>query len=176
MARATVSRFFGAQGERMAGFVGHYTNRIDAKGRVSIPAPLRAELARDGYAGVFCYPSLDMRTVDAGGNGLLTVIEKHISRFAPYTEEHDLLSTAFYGASEHLKIDQDGRISLTEDLKDAAGIGDHVTFVGQSYKFQIWHPDRFAEHRTEARKRALALRKAGWAPNASSVQAAEETE
>jgi len=144
----------------MAGFVGHYTNRIDAKGRVSVPAPLRAELARDGHDGLFCYPSLDMRAIDAGGNGLLGVIDQHLARFAPFTEEHDYLSTALYGASDRLKIDGDGRITLSDELKDFAGIGDTVTFVGQGYKFQIWAPDRFDEHRKEAQRRVLALRKA----------------
>ena len=40
-------------------FVSNYTLRLDAKGRVSIPAPYRAVLARDGFEGLYCYPTLD---------------------------------------------------------------------------------------------------------------------
>ena len=35
-------------------FVSHYTLRLDTKGRVSIPAPFRAVLARDGFEGLYC--------------------------------------------------------------------------------------------------------------------------
>lgn len=151
----------------MSGFVGNITNKIDAKGRVSIPAPFRAALVRDGYEGLYCYPSLDMKAIDAGGNQLLAVIGEKLAGFEPFTEDHDFLSTAFYGMSEALKIDQDGRVSLTDGIKDYAGITDQVTFVGQGYKFQIWDPARFAEHREEARRRAQALRRGGSRPVAA---------
>jgi len=143
----------------MSGFVSHYTKKIDSKGRVSIPAAFRAALARDGYDGLYCYPSLDMQTVDAGGNGLLAEIERRLGVFEPFTEEHDFLSTAFYGMSEVLNIDGDGRVILSDAIKDTAGIEDEVSFVGQGYKFQIWEPSRFGLHRDEARRRALALRR-----------------
>ncbi len=145
----------------MTGFVSRFTNRIDRKGRVSVPAAFRQVLVRDGFEGLYCYPSLDMNAVDAGGRGLLAEIEKRLARFEPFTEEHDFLSTAFYGLSEHLTMDAEGRIGLTETLREAAGITDEVTFVGQGYKFQIWEPQRYREHEAEARKRALALRRPG---------------
>ena len=56
-------------------FVSHYTLRLDAKGRVSIPASFRAVLARDGFEGLYCYPTLDRPALDAGGNALLAEIE-----------------------------------------------------------------------------------------------------
>ena len=143
----------------MSGFVSRFTNRIDRKGRVSVPAAFRQVLSRDGFDGLYCYPSLDMQAVDAGGNGLLSEIEKRLGRFEPFTEEHDYLSTAFYGLSERLSMDAEGRIGLTPTLMDFAGITDEVTFVGQGYKFQIWEPKRYLAHEAEARKRALALRR-----------------
>ncbi len=143
----------------MNGFVSRYTNRIDRKGRVSVPAPFRQVLARDGFEGLYCYPSLDMQAVDAGGNGLLGEIERHLARFEPFTEAHDYLSTAFYGLSERLAMDPEGRIGLTPSLLECTGIAEAVTFVGQGYKFQIWAPERYAEHEAEARRRALALRR-----------------
>jgi MraZ protein len=143
----------------MSGFVSRFTNRIDRKGRVSVPAAFRQVLARERFEGLYCYPSLDMQAVDAGGQGLLTEIERHLARFEPFTEEHDYLSTAFYGLSERLTLDAEGRIGLTPTLIDFAGIGDEVTFVGQGYKFQIWEPSRYREHEAEARRRAQALRR-----------------
>ncbi len=143
----------------MQGFVSNYTKKVDAKGRVSVPAAFRAALARDGFEGLYCYPSLDMKAVDAGGNGLLGQIERRLALFESFTEEHDFLSTAFYGMSELINIDGDGRIVLTPTIRDCAGIDNQVTFVGQGYKFQIWEPGKFAEHSAEARNRALAMRR-----------------
>jgi MraZ protein len=143
----------------MNGFVSRITNRIDRKGRVSVPAAFRQVLAHDGFEGLYCYPSIDMQAIDAGGNGLLSEIEKRLARFEPFTEDHDYLSTAFYGLSEHLIMDAEGRIGLTPTLIDFSGIADEVTFVGQGYKFQIWEPSRYREHEAEARRRALLLRK-----------------
>ena len=40
-------------------FVSNTTLRLDAKGRVSIPASFRSVLARDDFAGLYCYPALD---------------------------------------------------------------------------------------------------------------------
>src|SRR5208337_5119121 len=65
-------------------FVGNYTSRLDAKGRVSIPASFRAVLARDGYEGLYVHPSLDADAVDCGGNALLREIDDLLARLSPY--------------------------------------------------------------------------------------------
>ncbi len=67
----------------MGRFVSHYMLRLDAKGRISVPASFRAVLARDGFAGLYCYPALDRPALDAGGNALLAEIEALISGFSP---------------------------------------------------------------------------------------------
>ena len=118
-------------------FVSNYTLRLDAKGRVSIPAPFRAVLARDGFEGLYCYPTLDRPALDAGGNALLKEIETLIARFPPYSEEREQFSAALYGTSEVLKIDGEGRAVLTEGLKSHAGIKDEISFAGLGHKFQI---------------------------------------
>ncbi|ACB94333.1 division/cell wall cluster transcriptional repressor MraZ [Beijerinckia indica] len=140
-------------------FVSHFTNRLDAKGRVSIPASFRAVLARDGFEGLYVHPSIDAEAIDCGGHGLLREIDELLGRLSPYSEERDMFSTALLGTSEILKVDSEGRVVLTENVKTYAGIGSEVTFVGQGYKFQIWEPGRFRTHLEEARNRVRDLRK-----------------
>jgi MraZ protein len=143
----------------MERFVSHFTNRLDAKGRVSIPAPFRAVLARDGFEGLYIYPSLDRNALECGGNALLAEIDGLIGRFAVYSEEREQFSTALLGTSEILKVDPEGRVALSETLKEYAGIADHVTFVGVGRKFQIWEPGRFQAHLSEAKESVRTLRK-----------------
>src|ERR1700674_4328515 len=140
-------------------FVSNYTLRLDAKGRVSIPAPYRAVLARDGFDGLYCYPTLDRPALDAGGNALLAEIDQLIGRFAPYSDEREDFSAALYGTSETLKIDGEGRVILTDGLKTHAGIAEAVAFVGLGHKFQIWEPERFRAQLAEATGKVRALKK-----------------
>src|SRR5262249_56602725 len=111
--------------------------RLDTRGGVPIPARFRAVLARDGFEGPYCYPTLDRPARDAGGNALLKEIDTLIARFPPYSEEREQFSAALYGTSEVVKIDGEGRAVLTEPLKTHAGIKDEITFVGLGHKFQI---------------------------------------
>jgi MraZ protein len=139
-------------------FVSHHVNRVDAKGRVSIPAPFRAVLARDGFDGLYVHRSLDAEALDCGGNTLLGQIEAVLDGFSPFSQERDIYSTALLGTSEILKLDSEGRVILPDALKDFAGITSEVTFVGQGFKFQIWEPGRFRAHLDEAKGRMRILR------------------
>jgi MraZ protein len=140
-------------------FVSNFTLRLDAKGRVSIPAAYRSVLARDGFDGLYVYPTLDRPALDAGGNALLGEIEQLIGRFAPFSDEREDFSAALYGTSETLKIDGEGRVVLSEPLKAHAEIAETVAFVGLGHKFQIWEPERFRAQLAEATGKVRALKK-----------------
>ncbi len=139
-------------------FVSHYMLRLDAKGRISVPAPYRAVLARDGFDGLYCYPALDCRALEAGGNALLAEIEALIAGFSPFSDQREQFSLALYGTSETLKIDAEGRVVLTDALKAHAEIADTATFVGLGHKFQIWEPSRFRAELAEATEKVRAFK------------------
>ena len=107
----------------MDGFVATFSNRLDAKGRVSVPASFRAVLAREGRtASIATRPSTGRRSMPAAtGSSRRSERARH---FETFSEDHESLSTAFYGESGILKIDPDGRIILPEEMRDYAGIGE----------------------------------------------------
>ena len=142
-------------------FVAHYTNRFDAKGRISIPAPFRSVLARDGFDGLYIHPSLDAPALDCGGNALLKRIDALLDSMPPYSPAHDMFATALLGTSEILRPDSEGRISLSAASRAHLNLDREAVFVGQGYKFQIWQPGHFAERLAAAR---LALRQLRQAP------------
>lgn len=139
-------------------FVSNFTYRLDAKGRVSIPASFRAVLARDGFDGLYVHPALDAAALDAGGNALLSEIDALLSTLSPYSEARDHLSTALLGTSEVLKVDSEGRVILTDALRTHAEVRDAVTFVGQGHKFQLWEPERFKTYLEEARAKVRQIK------------------
>jgi MraZ protein len=140
-------------------FVSQFTNRLDAKGRVSIPASFRGLLAKDGYEGLYVHPTLDFPALDCGGNALLAEISALLDRLPAFSEERDVFATALMGASEILKIDPEGRIVLTDRMREQAGITDQVTFVGHGHKFQLWEPEQFRAHFEQSRDRLKVLRR-----------------
>ncbi len=147
-------------------FVSTFTNRLDAKGRVSIPAPFRAVLERQSSVGshgaqpsIYCYPALDAAALDAGGESLAVTIDGLLAGLPDYSDERDELSVALYGDVQLLSIDGDGRIVIPESLRAHAGLETQVTFVGLGQKFQIWAPERFEERRARAREKVRQTRK-----------------
>jgi MraZ protein len=139
-------------------FVANFTLRLDSKGRVSIPGPFRSVLTRDGLEGLYCYPALDRPAIDAGGNALMAEIEALIGRYAPFSDQREQFALALYGTSETMKIDGEGRVVLSENLKRHAGITETVAFVGLGNKFQIWEPGRFNSELAEATQKVRALK------------------
>jgi MraZ protein len=131
-------------------FVSHHMLRLDAKGRISVPASFRAVLARDGFDGLYCYPAFDRPALDAGGNALLAEIETLIAGFSSFSEQREQFSLALYGSSETLKIDGEGRVVLSDAHKRHAGIAEAAVFVGLGHKFRIWEPERFRAELAEA--------------------------
>jgi MraZ protein len=141
-------------------FVATFSNRLDQKGRVSVPAPFRAVLAREGQDGLYCYPALDRPAIDGGGQRLMQAISERLHVFETFSEDYESLSTAFYGESRILKIDPDGRIVLPEELRAYAGITDVAVFVGQGFKFQIWEPEHFSARQRETREHLRSVTRA----------------
>src|SRR5205085_7974330 len=112
----SVGQSEGRRGSRkgMDRFVSTFTNKIDANGRVSVPAPFRAVLERDGYTqgtpgGIYCYPSLDAPALDAGGQSLARKIDGLLDGLPVYSDERDELSVALFGVVHIFAFDQDGR-------------------------------------------------------------------
>jgi MraZ protein len=133
-------------------------NKIDSKGRISIPAPFRSVLEFQGYPGVYLFPSFTSRAIDGGGQELIDQISLSVEKMQLFSEETDALSTALFSDTYSLSYDQDGRISLPELLIEHANLRERVIFVGQGRKFQMWNPDDFKLFKREAKIKALENR------------------
>lgn len=144
-------------------FLSSAINRIDAKGRVSIPAHFRSILQMQGQGELYALRALEVPAMDVGGPELLEKYEARIALEDPFLRTAEDMSFYVHGDGAFLKIDQDGRITMTDFIRGHTGITTEAAFVGRGSFFQIWEPGRLETHRAEVRSRLLSLRQ-GSAP------------
>ncbi len=149
-------------------FLSNAINRVDKKGRVSIPAPFRPMLATSSR--LYCLMSVDQPTVDAGGHELIERGEAYLAKLDPFSAEYELYSFVLHGDSSELKIDGEGRIALTDAIREQTGIEDQAAFVGRGHFFQVWEPEKFLAYREAARARVAEMRQGRNSNTGSGVQ------
>ena len=135
-------------------FLSTYENKLDKKGRVSVPASFRSYLSNLGYNGVICYPSFNYQAIEAWSQDRVEKISNSIDSLSPFEEKRDFFATSILSESTNLQFDGEGRISLTQKLLKHAKIKNNMLFVGQGKTFQIWEPTIFEKFKVTARKKA----------------------
>ena len=139
-------------------FLSSYENKIDKKGRVSVPATFRSHLGSMGYNGFVSYPSFNHPALEACSQDRIERLSKTIDSLNPFEEKRDFFATSILSESENLQFDTEGRISLSDKLIDHAKIKNNVLFVGLGKTFQIWEPINFEKFKIVARKKAYQNR------------------
>jgi MraZ protein len=134
-------------------FLSTFTNKVDRKGRVSVPASFRAAVAGQSFAGIVAYRSFKLDALEGCDVGRIAEMSQRLDTLEQFSEEHDNLSSIF-ADMQQLAFDPEGRIVLPEPLAGHAGITDVAVFVGRGSTFQIWEPGRYERHETEVRERA----------------------
>jgi MraZ protein len=128
----------------VAVFLSTYLNKVDRKGRVSVPAAFRAALAGSGSAGIVA--------IEAAGLDRVEEMSRRLDSLPELSEEREALATLL-ADMEQLAFDGEGRIMLPPGLAKHAGIEGDATFVGGGPTFQIWEAGRFKRHQEEMRAR-----------------------
>ena len=135
-------------------FLSTYENKLDKKGRVSVPASFRSYLSNLGYNGIICFPSFNNSSIEAWPQDRIEKISNAIDNLNPFEEKRDFFATSILSESINLQFDSEGRVSLTEKLLKHAKIKNSMIFVGQGKTFQIWEPTFFEKFKINARKKA----------------------
>ena len=139
-------------------FLSSFVNKIDKKGRVSVPATFRNHLNSMGYNGFICYPSFNHLALEACSQDRIEKLSNTIDTLNPFEEKRDYFATSVLSESENLQFDPEGRVSIPEKLLNHAKIKSSVLFVGLGKTFQIWEPKNFNRFKSIARKKAFQNR------------------
>ena len=139
-------------------FLSSYENKIDKKGRVSVPATFRSHLNSMGYNGFISYPSFNHSALEACSQDRIEKLSNTIDSLNPFEEKRDFFATSVLSESENLQFDTEGRVSLSDKLLKHAKIKNDILFVGLGKTFQVWSPKNFEKFKNFARKKALQSR------------------
>lgn len=128
----------------MITFIGEYVCKIDAKGRVVLPAafkrkmtgdePLSFVVKKDMYES--CLEMFTMHEWDQQNKMLLRNIN-------PYDPEHRQLSRDFRIGAVEVDLDAANRFLLSSRLLRSASIDKEVVLVGHVGKIELWSPELY---------------------------------
>jgi len=139
-------------------FLSSYENKLDKKGRVSVPASFRSHLSSIGYNGFVAYPSFNHEALEACSEDRIEKLSNTIDSLNPFEEKRDYFATSVLSESMNLQFDSEGRVQITDKLLDHAKIKNSILFVGLGKTFQIWEPKSFEKFKIVARKKAYQNR------------------
>jgi MraZ protein len=139
----------------MAVFLSTFVNKVDKKGRVSVPASFRTVLG-EGAPGIVVFRSLQHDALDACSVAHLELLSASLEKLDLPPETFELIETTIFGGSVQLPFDSQGRVSLPSSLASAVGIADEIAFVGRRKTFQLWAPAKLEANDQSARKAAKA--------------------
>jgi MraZ protein len=141
----------------MANFLGTHRNRLDAKGRVSVPAAFRNALRstdESNGAHLVLRPSHQHLCIEAWPSAEFEALSDPLNRLDLFSQAHDDLAASLYSDAFPVEADKEGRIVLPDSLISYACLSETVVFMGLGRIFQIWEPAAAEQRRAEARERA----------------------
>ncbi len=136
----------------MSLFLSSYENRLDTKGRVSVPATFRASVSAEKFAGVVLYRSFTHNCIEGLTMSRMEAMAAATDKMGVFDDTLDDLSAMLFADARQLAFDVTGRVVIPADLLKHAGITDTAVFVGRGNSFQIWNPAAFRA----AQEKALA--------------------
>lgn len=139
-------------------FLSTFVNKVDKKGRVSVPATFRAALNAQSFQGIIAYRSFTAACIEGCGMDFMERLSESTQDLAAFSPEQEDITALIFADARQLSWDGEGRIVLPEDLIAYADLTENASFVGKGQTFQIWNPAAYADLDAEIRARALKTR------------------
>jgi MraZ protein len=128
----------------MANFIGEYTCKIEAKGRLLFPSAFKKQLGASNQDRFVIKkeifePCLTLYPIEEWErqNELIK------SKINPYNKEHNKFLREFYKGTAEVLLDQTNRLLIPRSLLEYAQIKKDVVLAGQNEKIEIWAKELF---------------------------------
>ncbi len=137
-------------------FLSRSEHTLDAKNRVSVPAPFRALTGGDPHPGLYLFPHLTRPCLEGGGLALIESYRSKLARLGPLSDDRRTLELLILGQARRLDFDANGRITLPAEFIDYAGLSERVVFVGCGDRFELWNAAAAGAAVSDARGRVAS--------------------
>lgn len=114
---------------------GRYTNGIDAKSRVVMPAPFRAAFAEGGFLTPWRSACLAAMGPEEFDRYRVHAVREMAERGEP---DVDRVLGTLWSSTVEIRLDLQGRLVLPEEVRSQVGITDEVRFVGHGARVELW--------------------------------------
>ena len=151
----------------MAGFIGKERHAVDEKGRLMIPVRFRRKFGQSASSGVEDAVSVYIdvlyimktpdRSLELYEPFIWNDMRKTISALSDFNTEERLLKTLMYESLETVELDRQGRVALSREFLEHAGITKDVMIIGADTKMIIWDPERLSTLLQESAARFASL-------------------
>ena len=127
----------------MTDLVGEFRHKLDAKGRLSLPSDFRKVLPMN--LKITLSPKNDSLYVfDSDGfSAWVASLFNKDGGFQPSNSKHVNMRKVLNSRAKNVELDASGRIGISADLRNAAGLGTDVVLVGDTDHFEIWDAKRW---------------------------------
>jgi MraZ protein len=142
----------------MTQFVGTHFGKLDRKGRISVPAPFRAELEAAATNQLVFRTAHQHPCIEASSRQVFQHMLDCIGRLDRFSEERELLESGILADSLVLKVDGDGRLVLPESMVLEIGLREDIAYLGKGERFEIWDAEVARAHVAEAKRRVRELK------------------
>ncbi|MBI2854401.1 MAG: division/cell wall cluster transcriptional repressor MraZ [Chloroflexi bacterium] len=119
-------------------FVGEYQYKVDEKGRIPVPPVFRHEFADGGFMTQGAEDCIAVYTVNR-----FNEIARSLQTNGLPGSDVRKISRALFSKALEVKLDGQGRISLSPQLRQYAKVDDNAIVVGANTYFEIWSPERW---------------------------------
>jgi transcriptional regulator MraZ len=128
-------------------FRGHYRHTIDPKGRLSIPAKFRDELAEGSEDRLVVVPTAHSLDVHPGRSW--DELEARVAALPRLDPDARRFRYAYLSLGQDVLLDPHGRIQISADYRERAGLAKDVVIIGMGEAFEVWDAQRWAQFERE---------------------------
>ena len=136
-------------------FVSQFVNKIDKKGRVSLPSIFRNVLPKKSKNEIILFKSLKFKSIEGCSSERINKIANKIDELDIFSDDQDDFATSIFSEIIPTNLDKEGRFLIPENLKSYSNISSEVTFIGQGHYFQMWEPQAAIKRQKNSRERLV---------------------
>lgn len=128
-------------------FRGQFYHTIDPKGRLSIPAKFREALANGHGEKLVIVPngkSLEVHPLKEW-----QALEARVNALPKFDADARAAKYFYFSRAQDVTLDPQGRIQISPDYRERAGLLKDVIVIGMSEHFEVWDTERWVAYERE---------------------------